>query len=183
MGWRRWNHILHRDVGYFCIGLTIIYAVSGIAVNHLSHDFNPSYTIEKSTKSISPLAPGKSPDRNYTEMVLHELEISEHLKNGAMLSPETIRLFTKSYTIDVNTAAGTATIESIRRRPLLYEFNFLHLNKAKGIWTWLADLYGAALALLAITGMLMIRGKSTRRGLLLTGAGIALPLFYLFITL
>ncbi|HQL31599.1 MAG TPA: hypothetical protein PLM67_15390, partial [Thermoanaerobaculales bacterium] len=32
----------HRDVGYFIAGLTVIYAVSGIAVNHID-DWNPSY--------------------------------------------------------------------------------------------------------------------------------------------
>lgn len=39
--WRRWNTILHRDVGYLITGLTIIY---GISVNHVQ-DWNPSYQI------------------------------------------------------------------------------------------------------------------------------------------
>jgi len=40
------NRSLHRDVGYFCIGLVIIFAVSGIAVNH-KDDWNPNYRIEQ----------------------------------------------------------------------------------------------------------------------------------------
>ena len=43
--WRRWNNILHRDIGYVCVALTVIYAVSGIAVNHI-HDWNLNYRIE-----------------------------------------------------------------------------------------------------------------------------------------
>ncbi len=38
------NRILHRDLGYFFFGMTIIYAVSGIALNH-RHQWNPNYII------------------------------------------------------------------------------------------------------------------------------------------
>ena len=43
--WRRWNNILHRDIGYLAVGLTVVYAISGVAVNHRA-DWNPSYTFE-----------------------------------------------------------------------------------------------------------------------------------------
>ncbi len=183
MKWRRINHLLHRDVGYFCIGLTIIYAISGIAVNHTSHGFNPSYSIEKSTALISALGTGTTPDQQYIDQTLAELNIVEPFKNGAMLTPGSVRIFTESYTIDVNYLTGNATLETVKKLPVLFEFNFLHLNKGKGMWTWIADLYGVALFLLAITGMLMIRGRVRRRGLLLTGLGIILPLAYILLYL
>ncbi len=183
MGWRRWNHILHRDFGYFCIGLTIIYAVSGIAVNHTSHGFNPSYTIEKSVTTVSALQGGETVDANYIDKVLGELQTGEKLKNAAMLSPETIRVFTETNTIDIDFRTGKATLEKVKRIPLLFEWNYLHLNKAKGMWTWIADIYGVALTLLAVTGLLMIRGRNKRRGVILTLAGVLLPIAYLFIAL
>ncbi len=181
MSWRRWNLILHRDIGFFCIGLTLIYAISGIAVNHTSHGFNPSYTIEKSSSTVSPLPQGETPDTEYVDKVLTELRLNERLKNAAMLAPGTIRIFTKSYTIDIILQTGTASLEKVTHKPILYEFNFLHLNKAKGLWTWIADLYGVALTLLAVTGLLMIRGRNKSRGLLITAAGILLPVAYFFI--
>lgn len=49
MKWRKVNNIIHRDFGYFFFGMTIIYALSGIALNHLK-DWNPSYSIE--TKEV-----------------------------------------------------------------------------------------------------------------------------------
>jgi hypothetical protein len=183
MGWRRWNHALHRDFGYFCIGLTIIYAVSGIAVNHTSHDFNPSYTIEKSVATVSPLKEEETPDQNYIEMVLRELQTAEKFKNAAMLSPGTVRIFTEGTTIDVELRTGKTTIEKVTKIPLLFEWNYLHLNKAKGLWTWIADIYGVALTLLAVTGILMIRGHNKRRGIVLTIAGVLLPIVYLFVAL
>ena len=44
--WRKWNNILHRDIGYIIVGLTLVYGVSGIAVNHTA-DWNPNYTVER----------------------------------------------------------------------------------------------------------------------------------------
>ena len=53
MKWRKWNNIIHRDIGYLCFGLTIIYAVSGVAVNHI-HSWNPTYKVEKTSSFINP---------------------------------------------------------------------------------------------------------------------------------
>ena len=44
--WRYWNRVLHRDIGYLCVGMTLIYALSGIALNHID-DWNPSYTVTR----------------------------------------------------------------------------------------------------------------------------------------
>jgi len=183
MHWRRLNHILHRDIGYLCIGLTIIYAISGVVVNHTSHGFNPSYSIEKSTAQVPPLQGGRQPDATYVSQVLEALGETAKLKNAAMLSPRTIRIFVEGNTIDVNLATGQVQQEKVRHRPLLFEANYLHLNKAKGLWTWLADIYAIALLIVALTGMLMIRGASRWRGIILTGAGFAVPVLYLLIML
>ena len=42
---RKWNRVLHRDIGYLAVGMSIIYGLSGIALNHLN-DWNPSYNIK-----------------------------------------------------------------------------------------------------------------------------------------
>ena len=47
--WRKWNIAIHRDFGYFFFGMTLIYAISGIALNHLD-DWNPKYIL--TTKNI-----------------------------------------------------------------------------------------------------------------------------------
>ena len=53
MNLRKLSHALHRDIGYLCIGLTLIYALSGIAVNHI-RDWNPSYRVVRSSAQIAP---------------------------------------------------------------------------------------------------------------------------------
>lgn len=179
MNWRRVNHALHRDIGYLCVGLTLIYAISGIAVNHISPKFNPSYSIEKSKAQVSLLPSGSSPDMAFIQKILKELEEEGRYKNAALISPGMIRIFVEGNTLDLEMATGRVIMEKTTRKPLLYQANYLHLNKAKGSWTWLADIYGSALFLLALTGMLMIRGKRKVRSLLLTLIGFLVPLFYL----
>lgn len=49
---RRWNNVLHRDIGYLCFGMTIIYAISGIKMEQ------PSYTIRTLTY-LTEKYPGK----------------------------------------------------------------------------------------------------------------------------
>ena len=39
---RPWLRALHRDLGYLAVGLTLVYAVSGLAVNHLA-DWDPNF--------------------------------------------------------------------------------------------------------------------------------------------
>ena len=53
--WRAWLRAIHRDVGYLAVGFTIIYAVSGIAINHRGDSFNPdqSTSIERRGESSS----------------------------------------------------------------------------------------------------------------------------------
>ena len=179
MKWRRFNHVLHRDIGYLCIGMTLIYAVSGIVVNHISHTFNPSYTIEKEQARVEGLGKNLNPDMDYIESVLQALGEDGAFKNAAFTSPGNLRIFVEGNTIDLEMATGKVQMEKVKRRPGLYEVNYLHLNKGKGVWTWFADLYGVALVFLAVTGLLMIRGKTRNRALLLTAGGFVLPLFYM----
>lgn len=179
MRWRKWNNAVHRDIGYLCIGLTLMYALSGIAVNHTSPKFNPSYDIEKHSGNVTPLVQGRQPDMVYVHQILTELNESGTFKNVALLSPEDLRVFVEGTTIDVNIVTGVVTMEKITRKPVLYEVNSLHLNKNKKAWTWVADVYAIALALLAVTGLLMIRGKGKIRSLLLVFLGFAVPLGFL----
>jgi hypothetical protein len=39
--WRKLFRALHRDIGYVAVSLTLAYALSGLAVNHID-DWRPS---------------------------------------------------------------------------------------------------------------------------------------------
>ena len=49
---RRLIAVVHRDLGYACAAMTIIYAISGVAVNHVA-DWNPNYSITATSRLAS----------------------------------------------------------------------------------------------------------------------------------
>lgn len=51
--WKLWARSLHRDVGFFFIGLTVIYALSGLAVNHID-DWDPNFTHIEERRALPP---------------------------------------------------------------------------------------------------------------------------------
>lgn len=183
MGWRRINHAFHRDIGYLCIGMTIIYAISGLVLNHTSHSFNPSYTIEKSVGHVTPWGAAGQPDGGYIARVLAEVGETGAMKTATLVAPGSLRIFVEGNTIDVDLSTGQVRQEKVQRRPGLFEVNALHLNKPKGTWTWVADVYAVALLVVALTGLFMIRGRTKWRGLLLTGTGLLVPLLFVVFSL
>lgn len=183
MNWRKWNNIIHRDLGYLCFGLTVIYAISGVAVNHI-HQWNPSYSIENST-SVVKLGDPARPVNEQALVILSELGIEQPVKNIFQPSREILQIFLEGNTITVNLANGNVTQQKAVARPVLKPLNFLHLNHPKKLWTYFADIYAIALLILAVTGLFILKGRNgiTGRGAWLTGFGIILPLFFIWLYL
>lgn len=179
MGWRRVNNVLHRDIGYLVAGLTAIYAVSGIAVNHVA-DFNPSYREVREELSFAPFS---ADDR------LEEArEIADRLGlpgpvDAFRPEPGRLVLLYDGWKVEAVPEAGTATRIALEPRAILHFVNRLHLNHLKGAWTWFADLYALLLLFMAVSGLLVLRGRTglTGRGKWLVLAGIALPLLAMFL--
>lgn len=178
MNWRKWNNILHRDIGYLCVGLTIIFAISGIAVNHIK-DWNPNYKIERVEFKINPI-PIISADKMVADVV-KQLKIVDKVESRFRSSPENLKIFFANQTIEVNTVTGQGIYEYISERALLHDMNFLHLNHAKKIWTYFSDLYAVALIFLAISGLFVLKGKKgiKGRGAWLTAIGVVFPILFL----
>jgi len=181
MAWRQWNRIIHRDLGYLCCGLTVIYALSGVAVNHIAQ-WNPTYRITREENRIT--LPDPLPGRGeLVPLILGQVGERGTLKDTFQPAPDTLQIFVENNTMTVNLTTGRVTQEKNSKRPLLYQANFLHLNHPKKMWTWFADIYAIALSILAISGLFMLRGGTgiTGRGAWLTVAGLALPLFFLWL--
>ena len=180
---RRWNNALHRDIGYLCFGMTIIYAISGIVLNHFkSGDFtHPDYS--KSYKEFT-VAPPKNgiADKTYVFSILEQSGEKKHFKSF-ITGNGYVQIFLTNGTIYVDLSNMNAQIEQKTTRYVIKEFNLLHYNNIKRFFTWFSDLYAVGLIVLAITGLFILRGKNgiIRRGAWLTAIGILIPaLFLLF---
>jgi hypothetical protein len=179
---RKWIRFLHRDIGYLAAGLTIIYAISGIAVNHVD-DWNPNYVITHHKSYINPIPDSLAETESTLNYILESINEKGKVKNTFRPDPETLQIFVDGNTVSVNLKSGLVEQEKVTSRAIIRETNFLHLNAPKKVWTYVADVFAVALAFLAITGLFMIKGKKgiTGRGAWLTAAGFLLPVIFLII--
>ena len=93
MTWRKINRILHRDLGYFFFGMTIIYALSGIALNHID-DWNPSYIIETDQIELEELpADASGIDQQSARRIAGEFGEEDHYKNYYFPEPQSLKIF------------------------------------------------------------------------------------------
>lgn len=179
MNWRKWNRIIHRDFGYFFTGVIIIYALSGIALNH-RNDWNPNYSVSNQTYKFKIPNTKDEITKNIVFNILKEIEQEDNYKKYYFQNSETLKVFLKdgSLVIDINTGEGM--LEILKKRPIFYQANYLHYNPQYW-WTWFSDIFSACLIIISISGLLIIRGKNgiTGRGAWLTGIGILIPILFL----
>lgn len=178
---RKLNRITHRDLGYLFFAMSVIYGLSGISLNHIK-DWNPNYIVDNRIVT-SELMENNKIDKEAVLNFLETIDEKDNYKKYYYPSSHTLKIFIKNGSVIVNTQSGEAQIEKLTRRPIFYEFNWLHYNHAKKWYTWFADIYAIALILLAITGLFMLKGKNgiTGRGAWLTAIGIVLPIIFYFV--
>jgi hypothetical protein len=176
---RRWRHlfrIIHRDVGYVCVALTLAFGLSGLAVNHIE-DWNPNYRFTERDIDLGPLPAGTLDARE--KFVVGALQLDPRDVRGHFAETETqLRIFlVEGQEVVVDTRTGRGTLKTVTTRAVLFEVNSLHLNNLKGAWTYISDLFAIALMLLALTGATMMKGDRgiAGRGKYFIGAGLAIP--------
>ncbi|MBN1198019.1 MAG: PepSY-associated TM helix domain-containing protein [Bacteroidales bacterium] len=180
---RRWNNALHRDIGYLAVGLTIIYALSGIILNHFkSGDFqHPDYG-KRYEDFQAELPPSGVADKTYVLSVLKQVGEENDYKSH-VTGNGYVQIFFDSGSVYVDLSNGQASLEKKTPRYILKEFNLLHYNNIKKWFTWFSDVYATALIVLAITGLFVLRGKNgiIGRGAWLTAAGILIPVIIILL--
>lgn len=173
------NRSFHRDIGYFCVGLILIYAISGIAVNHVD-SWNPSYVINRYDKPLTGL-PTAVESEDFAKALASQLEIKGTFRSQVRDNDEEVLFFYENSRVVWNEAKQIASVETTEKRIGLFFANYLHLNKAKRVWTYVADVFAVLLIYLSISGLFMVKGTNGfgRRGWVLVAAGIIVPLgFY-----
>jgi hypothetical protein len=174
--WRPLLRALHRDMGYVAVGLTFVYAASGLAVNHIA-DWDPNFQSYEATREIGPVAGGPE---DASGRVLGALGISDKPREVYAPSDDDLEILFEHRTLHVNPKTGHVVDEGQKPRFLLRVANWLHLNRGKKAWRTIADAYAAGLLFLACSGMFMIKGRQGLfgRGAILVAIGIAIPVAY-----
>jgi uncharacterized protein len=177
--WRPWVRAIHRDVGYVAVGLTFIYALSGLAVNHVTDwtDGDPSFRTYSRSVEVGKV---EGDDAAIAETLRKRFGIRETPREVFRASPEQLDVIFDKRSLHLDVARGVVVDEGQEPRFLLRIANWLHLNRGKKAWTYAADGYAAALLFLATSGMFMIAGKKgfLGRGVVLVTVGILIPVLY-----
>lgn len=190
--WRRGLRVLHRDAGYLAVGLTFVYALSGLAVNHIE-DWDPNFVaIQRAFQlptaelpSIRPSPGDSNSTANAAQRVLRLLGRGKELPLDAYATDaEHFDITLQKSTLYVDLSDGTVREEGQKPRLLLRVANWLHLNRGKKAWTLIADGYAVFLLFLATSGLFMLPGRKGLwgRGGLLAVAGASIPILYVVLS-
>ena len=174
---RAWLRALHRDVGYLAVGLTVVYALSGLAVNHIK-DWDPNFTQVKRTHQLQ--GPFPADEQAAAKKALAELGVTPPPEDVYRVNDSELEIVAGEVTYHLNPKSGVVNEEGQRARFLLRTANWLHLNRGKKAWSYIADGYAVFLLFLASSGLFMIRGKKglIGRGAILAALGAAVPILY-----
>ena len=174
------NRVTHRDIGYLIAGLTIIYALSGIALNH-KNNWNPNYIIDnRSFKTDIPIT-RESFNNETASAILKNILADPEFKTFHFPTGNKVTIFIDGGFVQINALTGEGVVEKISKRPLFYQLNFLHYNPGRW-WKYFSDIFCVSLMIVTITGLFILKGKNgiTKRRAILTVIGIILPLLFLF---
>jgi hypothetical protein len=168
---------VHRDLGYTAVGLTFVYAVSGIAVNHVA-DWDPNFHNATEQHELGAALPDN--DAAASKFVTGALGIRQEPRD-VYREGDDLELLFDHRTLHVSLKTGHVVDEQQVPRFFLRAANYLHLNRGKKAWKVFADSYAMGLLLLATTGLFMLGGKKGffGRGFFFVTAGVALPIVYL----
>jgi len=179
--WRSWLRAFHRDAGYCAIGLTIVYAVSGLAINHIQ-DWDPNFKSYQRERQIAPI-PADVPDDVAVAQARSALGLG--VPRSTYRAGDELHLeLDGGRKVVVYGDSGLVIEQGSSERFLLRAANWLHAARGKPAWNYIADLYAVLLLYLAFSGLFMIKGKLGLRwrGAVLVTLGIAVPVTYVLVS-
>ncbi len=177
------NRNLHRDIAYFYLGLILAFSFSGIILNHRQDWYPMDYSYE--TKEVEfeiPTDISKLDSKEFITDMSKTWELEEAYDGHRIRGDELRVFYTDNVILDANIKTGKGSIEYKRKVPFLGHTMFLHKTTNK-FWIWYSDIFGVAMLVIAITGMLITKGKNSfmKRGWKLAVAGLLFPLIFLFL--
>lgn len=172
---------LHRDLGYFYIGLIVSFAFSGLMMNHREAWHPEKYTSE--TKAIEVQLPEESEiNEDFAKDLGEKLGIDDKFRRQRIKKNQFTISFEK-HDVEIDMKTGKGEIVSFFKTPIISQSMSLHKNTSN-FWIYYSDIFAISLIIIALTGTIMIKaGKFSfkERGWKLAVAGVIFPLLFLFL--
>ncbi|MGX7668289.1 PepSY-associated TM helix domain-containing protein [Flavobacterium pedocola] len=173
---------IHRDFGYFYIGLIISFAFSGILMNHRDSWHAEKYTIETKAVTVQLPSDEEAITEKFAEKLGKELGIEDKFRRHNVKKGE-LKLSYENTDVEIDIKTGKGEIVAFKKTPVISQMMKLHKNTSNW-WIYYSDIFGLSLITIAITGAMMIKaGKNTfrQRGWKLALAGILFPILFLLL--
>lgn len=179
MNIRKLLRSLHRDFGYLVVGITFIYTVSGIALNHRT-DWNPHYTLVSEDLTL-PSSSRTEYTKDEINTLLKKFDYQSVYKKHFITRNNEVKIFVEGGTVMYNPEQGKVELEILKKRPFFYQINKIHLAQTGQLWIWISDILAFFMLFVAISGLFILKGKygMKGRGLWLTALGIVIPLAFI----
>ncbi|RDI53751.1 PepSY-associated TM helix domain-containing protein [Flavobacterium glaciei] len=172
---------LHRDLGYFYIGLIISFAISGLMMNHRDSWHPEKYTTE--TKIINIKLPEESKiNDKFAEDLGKKLGVKDKFRRHN-IKKGVFKISFEKHDIEIDMKTGKGEIVKFVKTPIISQSMSLHKNTSN-FWIYYSDIFALSLIIIALTGTVMIKGGKfswKNRGWKLAVAGIIFPLIFLFL--
>lgn len=178
---RRWNRAIHRDLGFFFTGATMLYAISGLALNHRS-EWNPWYRDERIEFTTHLELSNSGDTEAKARRLLDEVYSSDGYERHAYIGDHQLTVYAGEGTrAVVHLRDGTGFIQIHEKRPFFNAATTLHRNP-KRWWTRFSDVYAVALLIICLSGLFNVRGRQGVIGVggLFLLAGFAVPIAFLW---
>ena len=179
---RKWFRIIHRELSYVFAGMLLVYAISGIALNH-KNSFNSQYSITRTEYQFAPTAQ-EATDQAQIDKWLSACGVAGQEIQHYFPDANTLKVFLKGNSnLVVHLGTGNAVLEQVRKRPILGSLSKLHYNPGKA-WTWFSDIFAGAMVIIVLSGILMLKGKHSLIGIggVEFLVGMLIPLLFIFLS-
>lgn len=176
MSFRKTLRALHRDLGYLFVGLSLIYAISGIILVLKPKEKDPAF---KEIRVEQTLEKNLTPD----EITAQWKSVSEDIGlNRVIPYGDIYRVYLKGGIGEYNPQSGHIHFTTYRERPVVKFMNQVHYNTGKK-FTWLGIIYAVTLIFFTLSGAIMLKGKTSflKRGWWITLIGIIAPVIWYLI--
>jgi hypothetical protein len=172
---------IHRDLGYFYVGLIIAFALSGIFLNHRQNWHPEKYTTEVKAITFQVPQDEKAITDEFVEGMTKQLGIAGKHRRFMVRKGE-LRVAYEKFDVEIDIKTGQGELISFIKTPVVGQIIQLHKDTSAW-WIYYSDVFGLSMIIIAVTGMFIGSGKFSfrARGWKLALAGLVFPLIFLFL--
>lgn len=180
---RKWSRNIHRDLSYILSGMLLVYALSGLIMNH-KRSINPHYSVARKEYVVQDLPNLNNISKEVViNKFLKDIDEADNYRKHYFPKPHQMKVFLrKGSNLRVNFDNHKVVYEKLRRRPIIGAFTRLHYNPGKA-WTWFSDIFAIGMMVIIITGIVMMKGKKGIWGIggIELLIGILIPILFILL--